>query len=41
MAYYNSYLIKNIEVLEESNKPDFLLCIIPLKGMFKECSMQN
>lgn len=41
MAYYNYYLIKNIGVLEESNQPNFLFHIILLKGMLKECSMQN
>lgn len=41
MAYYDYYLIKNAEVLEESSKPDLIFHIILLKDMFKESSMQN
>lgn len=32
MAYYNYSLIKNIEVLEESNKSDFFISYHTLKG---------
>lgn len=40
MAYFNYFLIKTIEVLEETG-PIFLFCFILLMCMFQECSVQN